>query len=208
MFATLTRFFSNLIHGRLGERARHHSIILDASNNGYSTRVAEVAAICLRTLARVKLGIDLAEANARELALVYQGLEGAIKRLELLSNVQSGIGSKAFADRLSIPEALLTSRLARGAAIQAVIELRRQAFKSRQQASQAVQAARKNEFQLDAINKEIRDWSKNSREFRESLNSLFNKTRKRLDVLGLNPQEMTTAVEELNGIMLRALTRY
>lgn len=176
-----------------------------AISGTFSNRVTTVAVTCLQALAFLRLGINIPEGTARELIMIFGSIEGAFHRLELISNVHSSSGSKEFINNLILAEGQLVSAVAQMDAINAVIAVREIAYKNQQLAARE---ARENEFHLDAINREIRDWSKNSIEFRNSLNALYKKTIMRLKILGLNIDDMTKAEEELEWIIDSAIMRY
>jgi hypothetical protein len=152
--------------------------------------------------------MDVPQNTARELALVYGDIAAALRRLEELRRVHENSGSTRFANRLAIAEGELASDRASERSIEAVVAIRQKAYAEKTNLSQAVREARKARIEQDALQKDVRNWARETADFYGSLDSLYSKTMGRLRYLNLEPWEINDAERRLEEIMKRALERF
>jgi hypothetical protein len=184
---------------------KQSSVRLDSQN---PDRVADIAVACVQALARRRLGIVIPEEDVRELILVYGDIESAIEALEKINEVHGATGSREHAARMTIAEATVASKFATKESIKAIVAIREETHRNRQQCSKAVAEARRADLERDLLSSEIRRWAEDHRAFFNELDSLFSKTRNRLHLLGLAQEDLADALAKAELIMDSAINRY
>jgi|ERR1700733_3715367 len=170
-----------------------------------SDRVVLLTARGIQTLVLRRYGHEISISDAVDLARAHN-LRTALLTLATKMEIHVATADSLQFD-LALQETKLSSELADGVSIDRVVDVRRAATSSASVSQNQLISREQLQAALAAIRRESNAWTREYKEFIESLSGIYKQTKNVLDELRLSVVDRRGAQEELENVMLVAIKK-